>query len=505
MRPIYWAFTKSQCDNLKHDGTADGSVAQCQYNCQWDLTCDMYQYYNNDKCYRGHSDDCKRLKTLTVLSGGKKDYKFMWKSLKNQCRGLTQDVHAESFQDCKGNCANDDNCSVWQYNRDDECWRGIPTECSAEEDRNIAKGGYRWYINNGASEEDEDLEEIETDSELPEESSAADYHCPQGYWSLGFNGHLKGANHVGCGIGGCDSRYVHSTPSACAQRCEAEAECEAFSFAPVGGDPSYSDTTVCTIYDAEQSTPNARLAGSNSEYSQIFCKSADRNRNAYLSGLRTANGRDGQTCGHLSDFVHVPRDLDESGWSQQTHKTSKHGPQECAKICEDKCGCVGFEYRFDQETHSNCHTWLGVEGDVVDDSEEKDDWLTCVPANGEKQCLTEYKFTIGWESGVAAECHNLDCHTVDSVDTCAAFCNEKDACNVFNYCPKGADCTSGHGRCCARKCKSTDTSDLELTHEWKGWDIYTKKTISRRNRRILSLHSESLSTMPIGRRLLLQA
>merc|ERR1712173_480955 len=47
-------------------------------------------------------------------------------------------------------------------------------------------------------------------------------------------------------------------------------------------------------------------------------------------------------------------------------------------------------------------------------------------------------------------------------------------CNVFNYCPKGADCTSGEGRCCSRKCHSTSKHDLELTHHWKGWDVYTR-------------------------------
>jgi hypothetical protein len=770
MRPIYWSFTKNQCDDLKHDGTADGSIAQCEYNCQWDLTCEIYQYYSNDKCYRGKSDDCNRHE-VRVVSGGKKDYKFMFKTLKNQCSGLTLDSHATSFQDCKGNCKSDDDCSVWQFYLNGQCWRGHPTTCSAERDARVVKGGYRWYINNGDSEEDEDVEaegEVETptcpdgydaidenldgegkewsnhdasrtiedcaqicdersgctafeyktggfgscgtytagtdniqDDEdrtdpsstwrscvvaLPEFSRASgwkggvasdcdnlgcqtvdsvascanicsgeeecnvfnycpegadctsgagrccsrkcdstdkhdlqltsiwkgwdvytkdpssdeeendaqvqcpqgysalafdgnflgadfggsgiggsdsrfgqqtpqdcaqkcednaeceafsfapvggdrnhgdtavctiynaedstpnqrwagvngeysqifcsrDVQCPQGYWALGWDGHLRGADHGGCGIKGCDDTHSQDfhTPKACAKRCEDDEDCVAFSFAPAGGDKNQGDNTVCRLYADEDSTPNQRWAGVNGDYSEIFCKSTEKSRQSFLSGQREANGREGHTCGYLTDFVHVPRDFKNHGHDQRTHQTHGH-TQECADICQNEYGCVGFEYDFDGKHDHDCHTYHGVaENDIIDDDEENDGWLSCVPVEP-KEALPKFTLTSRWNDGVAADCHSLGCQTVDSASTCANICFGDKDCNVFNYCPKGADCSSGEGRCCSRKCHSTSKHDLELTHEWKGWDVYTKND----RRRNLKSHHCSLSTPKCG-------
>lgn len=475
MRPIYWSHTKNQCDDLKHDGTADGSIAQCEYNCQWDLTCKIYQYYSNDKCYRGSSDDCNRHE-VRVVSGGKKDYKFMFKTLKNQCSGLTLDRHATSFQDCKGNCKSDDDCSVWQFYLNGQCWRGHPTTCTAKQDARVVKGGYRWYINNGDNEEDEDVEADRADREVE-----SDVQCPQGYWALGWDGHLKGADHRGCGIKGCDDSHSQDfhTPEACATRCDDVKDCVAFSFAPAGGDKNHGDNTVCYLYDDQDSTPNQRWPGVNGDYSQVFCKSTDKSRQSFLSGQREANGRKGHTCGYLTDFVHVPRDFKNHGHDQRTHQTHGH-TQDCADICQNEYGCVGFEYNFDGHHDHDCHTYHGVaESDIIDDDKEDDGWISCVPAQP-KEALPEFTLTSHWKDGVAADCHNLGCQTVDSASTCANICFGDQDCNVFNYCPKGADCTSGEGRCCSRKCHSTSKHDLELTHHWKGWDVYTRND-GRRN------------------------
>merc|ERR1712038_1427256 len=269
-------------------------------------------------------------------------------------------------------CGKSSRTSVVHWTRTDK-----PSECYSKDVDRVVHGGYRWYITNGDSEADERSKHEHTVE-----------HCPDGWWALGFNGYLDGANRQGCGIGGCDSRFQHKTVDACKKRCEQNSHCGAFSFAPVGGDPANPDTTVCTIYRSDQSTPNKRLAGADGTYSQIFCKSSDRQRSPFLKKQHAANGRDGASCGYMRDYVHVPRNLDAHGHSKKSHKTKGTGSEECAKICRDLWDCIAFEYNYDGSEDGKCITYTGLEPHVIEDHDQKHGWISCVPV---KPLPTGYK------------------------------------------------------------------------------------------------------------------
>jgi len=153
-RPIYWAFTKTDCENLKSDSTADNDLWQCQYNCQWDMTCEMYQFDKKGKCYRGKGKNCQDMHSIKISDSGKKDYKFKWKSLDKDCDGLSRDKRASTSDECKQNCANDNKCSIWQFMDNERCYRGQATQCSSKKNSDVQDSGYRWYIGNGDSHDD---------------------------------------------------------------------------------------------------------------------------------------------------------------------------------------------------------------------------------------------------------------------------------------------------------------------------------------------------------------
>jgi len=471
MRPIYWKMNRDKCEDLKRDSTAEGSVAQCQYNCQWDLTCELYQYNRGGICHRGKTDGCdgKGLKSLLVESGGTKDYKFIWKKLKHQCDGLDLDNTAASAQDCKGHCETDDACSVWQFYFNGQCWRGAPTECFSGTDARIMKGAYRWYIDNGDSEDDEDEQEEEEAASAEEEPSAengerrllspsvpapqcvddkfglnfcsewcntegywgcgtsmirghdsrntanVDYECscagcngcaaaegtcdhnrekccaynakwdmvpmqtwgstpegerawhtanqcddvmggsalancpymceltscPAGSWAVEYDGQMLGADRPGCGIGGCGSRHDHKTPELCADRCEAEDACAAFSFSPESGNPSLAGKTVCQIYPQEESFPTRLLKGANDEYTQLFCKTCD--------GTRCGANFGGCSCGSANPYCN-----EDNGWCGSTyaHRDAQFSTQ-YDYITQCKDDHLGFNF---------CSEWCGPEG-----------------------------------------------------------------------------------------------------------------------------------------------
>ena len=78
----------------------------------------------------------------------------------------------------------------------------------------------------------------------------------------------------------------------------------------------------------------------------------------------------------------------------------------------------------------------------------------------------------GWMQGQASNCENIGCSTVaGGLSVCQNNCLNDPECNLINFCPAGADCTSGLNRCCLRKCNN---DDYQLTNQWKGWDIYVK-------------------------------
>ena len=89
---------------------------------------------------------------------------------------------------------------------------------------------------------------------------------------------------------------------------------------------------------------------------------------------------------------------------------------------------------------------------------------------------TTRTFTLAhhFQEGVASNCPNLGCETLSGgLHECDARCRETENCNLINFCPAGADCTSGLNRCCMRSCES---DDLQTVTTWRGWDVYILET-----------------------------
>ena len=81
----------------------------------------------------------------------------------------------------------------------------------------------------------------------------------------------------------------------------------------------------------------------------------------------------------------------------------------------------------------------------------------------------------GWTEGKASQCQNLECTTVTGgIGECKKRCLDNPDCTLINFCPAGADCTSGSNRCCLRRC--SEFGGYKLTNQWKGWDVYVKGT-----------------------------
>lgn len=92
------------------------------------------------------------------------------------------------------------------------------------------------------------------------DATAHRLHCPE---------QTVQVNRVvqGCGMQSCQEagRFAMLSAEACHERCQTHAVCWAFTWAPVGGDRSFPDSTVCTLHNMSQ-------ADRTSEPSQIMCK-----------------------------------------------------------------------------------------------------------------------------------------------------------------------------------------------------------------------------------------
>jgi len=89
--------------------------------------------------------------------------------------------------------------------------------------------------------------------------------------------------------------------------------------------------------------------------------------------------------------------------------------------------------------------------------------------------VEDFVLAVSHDSGVASFCDNIGCNTLrGGLAECRHLCWADPKCNVFNFCPKGATCTSGVNRCCRRHCASTTESGLQLDGTHRGWDVYTR-------------------------------
>jgi len=339
-RPVFWSFTPTQCDGLKYDSTADGNLEQCQYNCQWDATCDMYEFRKTEKCWRGQGDDCESLTSLLVDNNGKKDEKFKWKNLQKDCSGLTHDEGATTADECKQNCADSD-CSIWQFKVNGQCWNGHASECSPDKDLTVEDGGYRWYINNGDSEED-DTDDEEISSNL----------CPDGYVAVSNNLDGSGKKFTSAD----SSRTIED----CKDICDAREGCTSFEFASgtskSGGCGTYTDG-----WDNVKSDDNRLFSGSN-----------------WRSCLKDDDKSFNKIC--PDGYKAISNNLDGSG-KEFAPSDSSRTIEDCKDICDAREGCTSFEFASGSKHSGGCGTYTDGSGNVKGDESrlsKGSNWRSCL-------------------------------------------------------------------------------------------------------------------------------
>jgi len=143
--------------------------------------------------------------------------------------------------------------------------------------------------------------------------------------------------------------------------------------------------------------------------------------------------------------------------------------------CADEnevCNCKGsvrygkgstWTETMDVENEIKCTN--GVFGDPIVGTVKE---CICLPSG------TYMKGIQSWSKGEASNCKNLGCfYSKNGLQGCHKTCMENDECNLVNFCPAGADCTSGLNRCCPRHCTE---GDHKMVKTWKGWDVYEKTT-----------------------------
>jgi len=85
--------------------------------------------------------------------------------------------------------------------------------------------------------------------------------CPENTEQVG----AINADVPGCGLTSCADRYTISSKEACRDTCDTNAACNAFTWAPIGGDKNHLDQASCTMYS--ETAPTSTWGPS-----QIFCK-----------------------------------------------------------------------------------------------------------------------------------------------------------------------------------------------------------------------------------------
>jgi hypothetical protein len=101
-------------------------------------------------------------------------------------------------------------------------------------------------------------------------SSVAPLYCPAGSKQIG----AVNADIGGCGLESCDARYSDNSVEECSAHCTETYNCQAFTWAPLGGDRNHVTKRACTIYSS--ATPNqvwgpSQIMCSRSSVAPLYC------------------------------------------------------------------------------------------------------------------------------------------------------------------------------------------------------------------------------------------
>ena len=138
-----------------------------------------------------------------------------------------------------------------------------------------------------------------------------------------------GADIPGCGLTDCDERYAFATIEECELFCRSNKKCEAYTFAPIGGDINHPTVPVCTLYDSD--VPTDTFPGVDGIDRQVFCRLSE--VSCPRDTLQVGGLGAGRTC------------VDFEGFScAAPERTDTHSPEECQEFCRSVNKCNAFTF-----------------------------------------------------------------------------------------------------------------------------------------------------------------
>jgi len=139
----------------------------------------------------------------------------------------------------------------------------------------------------------------------------------------------------------------------------------------------------------------------------------------------------------------------------------------CIDLCTEESNftCRSVSHWYGNECRLSVHTKY-TRPDLYE-AGNFSDYCTVVAA--------EWSLYHQWQSGESAICSDTpeqECsYQVEGLEACQQLCWDTAACTRINFCPLGADCTSGLNRCCLLGCSEDHVIFSDMFKGWDSWSL----------------------------------
>jgi hypothetical protein len=226
--------------------------------------------------------------------------------------------------------------------------------------------------------------------------------CPKGYTAIAEN--LDGKGKVWSKPHPDRSRTIGD----CARICDGRNDCTGFEYAE-----GRHETGACGTYTGG-------------------------NCNVRRNEGRLKKGSNWRSCqkDHMCPFgfTAISENLDGKGkvWSKP-HPNRCRTIYECAKICDRRSGCTGFEYAKGPRATGACGTYTGGISNIRNDEkrlEKRSNWLSCQKDPICPEGYTAISENLDGKGKVWSKPHPDKSRTIDD---CARICDGRNDCTGFEY------------------------------------------------------------------------
>jgi len=234
--------------------------------------------------------------------------------------------------------------------------------------------------------------------------------CPIGYRAIAQN--LDGKGKVWSWPHPDKSRTI----SDCAWICDRRRDCTGFEYAE-----GASETGACGTYTGGES-------------------------NVQKDEQRLDNGSNWRSCqkdpicpkGDIAicpeGYTAISQNLDGKGkfWSKP-HPLESRTKDDCAKICDSRSGCTGFEYAEGADETGACGTYTGGDSNVMKDEgrlQIGSNWKSCQKDSICPKGYTAVPQNLEGKGKVWSEPNPDRCRTIND---CANICEDRNGCTGFEY------------------------------------------------------------------------